>query len=314
MPIRPGRRQYARLRALLHRRKREARQLRLQRHRVIRVHEQIGRPLRRRCAELHRGGEHRHGVHRRVAGDAAVLVVFKRPVEQVRVVVPVVRIRERHTHELRRAALRAGHERPARGLGVPGLDADRTVIAAQQAVVVHERLPVHGRALCGHDRAECLIFQSRTGELRHVARRGIVPLGVKAVGVLKRAAGHAERARLVVHHARKRRHRARRVTRERDGGIVAGHEHQAVEQLLNRVRLAGAQIHRRALDRRVFRQDLDRFVERAVFEHNERSHDLRRAGNAEPLVRVLFIEHGAGLGMHDNGGPHCPSRRHVRAA
>ena len=132
--------QYARLRALLHRAnvKRGSSAFSDTGHPGARADRQAA-PA--RCAELHRGGEHRHGVYRRVAGNAAVLVVFKRPVEQVRVVVPVVRIRERHAHELRRAALRAGHERPARGLGVPGLDADRTVIAAQQAVVVHERLP-----------------------------------------------------------------------------------------------------------------------------------------------------------------------------
>ena len=34
------------------------------------------------------------------------------------------------------------------------------------------------------------------------------------------------------------------MARERDGGVIAGHEHQAVEQLLDRVRLTGAQIHR----------------------------------------------------------------------
>ena len=148
MAIRPVRRQRARTRTLLHWRERETRQLCLQHHRVIRVYEQVGRFLRNRRAELHRGGEYRHGIHRRVTGDAAVLIVFKRPVEQVRVVVPVVRVRERHAHELRRAALRAGHERPAHGFRIPGLDADRAVITAQQAVVVHERLPVHGRALC----------------------------------------------------------------------------------------------------------------------------------------------------------------------
>ena len=110
--------------------------------------------------------------------------------------------------------------------------------------MIDERLPVHGCALCGHDRAECLVFHSGAGELRHIARRGIMPLGIKAVGVLKRAVGHAERTRLVVHHVRKRLHGARRVARERDSGVIAGHEHQAVEQLLDRVRLTGAQIHR----------------------------------------------------------------------
>ena len=71
----------------------------------------------------------------------------------------------------------------------------------------------------------------------------------------------------VVHHVCKCLHRARRVACERERGVIAGHEHHAVEQLLDRIRLSGAQIHRRALDRRVFRQDLDRFPERTVLEH-----------------------------------------------
>lgn len=92
------------------------------------------------------------------------------------------------------------------------------------------------------------------------------------------------------------------MARERERGVIAGHEHHAVEQLLDRIRLSGAQIHRRALDRRVFRQDLDRFLERTVLEHDERRQDLCRAGDAEACVCILFIEHRSGLGMHDDGG------------
>ena len=159
--------------------------------------------------------------------------------------------------------------------------------------MVHQRLLTDGVGHGARYAGEVLVPHAVGGKFGHVARRGVVPLLVEAVGVFEAGLGHAELGRLGVHQLRKLLHAVRDMQRERRGGVVAGDQQQAVEQVLDCVALSRLEVHRGALDARATAVDLHEVVELAVLEHDDGSHYLRRAGDEHVLVGVLLIEHPA---------------------
>lgn len=83
----------------------------------------------------------------------------------------------------------------------------------------------HGTRYSG----KVLILHAIDGQFCHVARRGVVPILIKAMGIFKAGLGHAELLGLVVHQLRKLLYAVRRMQRKRGGGTVAGDEQQTVE-------------------------------------------------------------------------------------
>ena len=78
--------------------------------------------------------------------------------------------------------------------------------------------------------------------------------------------------------------------RDRDRGVVAGREHQAVQKIDHRERFTRFQTHSGIAVAQIASlfADLDRFVEFTVFQSKDTGHDLCRACGITPYVGIAF--------------------------
>ena len=125
---------------------------------------------------------------------------------------------------------------------------------------------------------------------------------VQARGIGERRALEPELDRLLVHPLDERRGAAVRDARERAGRGVVGRDQREVQDVVERDAVVGPEIGRRGrVDVAALDGDLLREVG-IVFEEDHRGHHLGDAGDRALVLRVLFPEHLAGLGIENDGG------------
>ena len=151
------------------------------------------------------------------------------------------------------------------------------------------------------------VLDQVAGQQREVASGGDL-FGVREAGrVAEGGAAHAERPRLLGHHLGELllvalgQHLA-----ERAGGVVGGFGDEAQHRLLDGQVAAGRQVQLGRLHRGGMFGDRDRLVERdAVLaqrvEGEIERHQLGEAGREALQVRVGLLQHGAAVGVHDDG-------------
>ena len=98
--------------------------------------------------------------------------------------------------------------------------------------------------------------------------------------------GKAEDSGFVVHQLRKSLHRAAAVDGQRNSGIVAGRQHQSIQQLLKGQHFPLLQVHGRTLDANRFLRNPHSVQHIALFTDNQCRHDFRRAGNQASLLCI----------------------------
>ena len=146
---------------------------------------------------------------------------------------------QQHDAELHVAAPRGGDDRAPGAVRVAGLQpGDAPVALAHQRVVVVEEQPaaldreLQDRALAAGDAADAAQVQVGARQRGEIGGARVVARVLQAVRGREAGAAEPELRRALVHQPHEAGHRAGRVLRERDGGVVAGHEQQAVQQRL----------------------------------------------------------------------------------
>jgi len=122
------------------------------------------------------------------------------------------------------------HEIETGGAGIAGLDAVDALDAAEQMIVVADRLAVIverlGREVTVVARETVL---DGAAERRLIARGGYLVVVGQAGCIAVNRLGHAERARLARHHLGEIVLTAANRFRDHDGGVVGGTRHQALD-------------------------------------------------------------------------------------
>ena len=236
--------------------------------------------------------------------DLAVLC--KAGVEHLPVVVPVVRIIERHRDDGAPVALGRRDQTPPCRPRKAGFHADRTVVHAQQTVVIAQRMPADRAAFCRDDLPEHRVLEGRRGDLGQLMCGGVVRVGRQAVRIVEMRVRQTEFRRFGVHFAHKGGHAAA-FSRDGDRRVVAGREHQPVQRILQREPFARLQVHRRALDRRVLRLYGIHAVKVTLAERDERGHDLGGGRHRQAAVRVLLEQRFTCVCIDHDGRP-CAHR------
>ena len=151
-------------------------------------------------------------------------------------------------------------------------------------------------------------------------RRCVMVVRRQAVGICKVRIRQPELSRLVVHLLNERIVSAA-LARDRDRGVVAGGQHQAVQRITQGERLPLLQVHGRALDLRILRLDRIGPVEVALAQRDQRRHDLGGRGHGQALIRVVRKQHLACVCVHHHraaraertGYRHAQHRQQQRA-
>ena len=236
--------------------------------------------------------------------DLAVLC--EAGVEHLPVVVPVVRVIERHRDDGAPVALGRRDQTPPCRPRKAGFHADRTVVHAQQTVVIAQRVPADRAAFCRDDLPEHRVLEGRRGDLGQLMCGGVVRVGRQAVRIVEMRVRQTEFRRFGVHFAHKGGHAAA-LSRDGDRRIVAGREHESVQRIPQREPFARLQVHRRALDRRVPRLYGIHAVKVTLAERDERGHDLGGGRHRQAAVRVLLEQRFARVRI-DHDRPLCAHR------
>lgn len=163
-------------------------------------------------------------------------------------ILPVVRRTQRDGNEPPSVPFHGADERPPGCAGEACLHADRAVQRPQKAVVVRKAAPLNRDLPRGDDLGKGRDLQRGARQARKVERRGIVLRRVQTVRVRKMGVPQAKLPRPSVHGLHKGPDRAAVRQSQRDGGIVAGVQQQAVEQSADRELLPRLEIERRAFD------------------------------------------------------------------
>ena len=215
----------------------------------------------------------------------------------------------------RRAILFGGGDEAFAGLiGVAGFDADGVLVQAGFGIGVERidelirvlqqtRLGVQvGRfdriAGGADDFAERFVLERIGRELCHVARGGIVVVVMYAMGIDKMRARHAQLGGFGVHAIGKSADGTGQMHRNSRRGVVAGYEHQPVQEIPQADRFTDLKAHQRAmLGKALFDllADGEGRVEVAAFEREHARHDLRGAGGKRALIGQPLVEHLTGV-------------------
>ena len=223
---------------------------------------------------------------------------------------------QHHGNEGNAVALERAHEALPGAAVVAGFDADAALIIVGAGGVDHCRAGgdfigpavdrgghrVGGR---GDDLAENLVLHGHLGDEGEVVGGGIVRLVVIAVRVGKVRAGAADFGGAVVHHGHKFGYAAAHQVGDGVGAVVAGAEHGAVKQVLERHLFAGVDGHLGTVRRYVLRYvgDGDFLLQGDVAFHGQQErHDFCGAGGVHARQRILVKEHVAGFGVDKHGG------------
>ena len=134
------------------------------------------------------------------------------------------------------------------------------------------------------------ILQREARQAGQIERSGVIFLAVETVRIRVMRIFQTQNRRFFIHPRGKRGDAAGIGQRERNGGVVPGAEHQAIEQLAHRERFTGLEVHRRALDADGLRRNDDGSVEITRLADHQRRHDLGRAGDERLVLRMGRIE------------------------
>lgn len=167
--------------------------------------------------------------------------------------------------------------------------------------MIREGPPADGDAPGRGDAEQRGVCRRGPAQLRHVEGRGVMALGIQAVGVREGRIGHPQLRRRLVHQCHKAGHVPRHRVRDGHGGIVAGGEQQAVEQGLQRQLLPRLQVHGTALHPGGVPAHGADHIKVRVPDGHESRHQLRGGGDAHPGVGVLAVEHPAAVRVHQDG-------------
>ncbi|MHC2405926.1 hypothetical protein ACVMGC_010470 [Bradyrhizobium barranii subsp. barranii] len=190
--------------------------------------------------------------------------------------------------------------------GVAGLDAVDALDAAEQVVMVADRLsaPIERR---GRE----ITVVAREALLDGAAERGLVARGRdllvvgKAVGVAVDRLGHAERARLARHHRGEVVLVAGDRFRDHHSCVIGGAGDETLDRVLDADGLAGTQVQLgRILIGGVLRHrhlgvELHPAGLQALEQQIER-HDLGERGGVADSVGARCLQHGAGIAVDDD--------------
>ena len=156
--------------------------------------------------------------------------------------------------------------------------------------MICERPACAGNGFRRDDRAELLVLQGRLCKPGQVERSGIIFAAVQPVRVGKVRLRQAQRTGAQIHLADKRCFAAGNGDCQRQGGIIAGMEHHAVEQLAARKRLAAFQVHAGALGPGGGFRHGHGSVQVARLADEKAGHDLCRARNQRALIPVFLVK------------------------
>ena len=236
--------------------------------------------------------------------DLAVL--RKTGVKHLHVIVPVVRVIERHRDDGAPIALGRRDQTPPCRPRKAGFHADRAIIHAQQTVVIAQRVPADRAAFCRDDLPEHRVLERRRGDFRQLMRGGVVRVGRQAVRIVEMRVRQTEFRRFGIHFAHKGGHAAA-LSRDGDRRVVAGREHESVQRILQRECLTRFQVHGRAFHGGVLRLYGIHAVKVALAERDERGHDLGGGRHRQAAVRVLLEQRFARVRI-DHDRPLCAHR------
>ena len=198
-------------------------------------------------------------------------------------ILPVVRRTQRDGNEPPSVPFHGADERPPGCAGIARLHANRAVQRPQKAVVVRKAAPLDRDLPRGDDLGKGRDLQRGARQARKVERRGIVLRRVQTVRVRKMGVLQAKLPRPSVHGLHKGPDRAAVRQSQRDGGIVAGVQQQAVEQSADRELLPRLEIERRAFDPDCLLRHGDNGIRISVLRDEQTRQDLCRAGDERVL-------------------------------
>ena len=130
---------------------------------------------------------------------------------------------------------------------------------------------------------------------------------MQTVRVRKMRAGTAELLRGLVHHIDKGRNIAADCLGDHVRRLVGRNDHQIIQRVAQTELLADLQPHLSAGFRDSFNRGIrDRKLQTVeqvagVFQGDQAGHNLRQAGRIDPLLRVLCIDHNAGVQLQQKG-------------
>ena len=163
-------------------------------------------------------------------------------VEHLHVVVPVVRVIERHRDDGAPVSLGRRDQTPPCRPRIAGFHADRAVVHTQQTVVIAQRVPADRAAFCRDDLPEHRVLERRRRDFRQLMRGGVVRVGRQAVRIVEMRVRQTEFRRFGIHFAHKGVHAAA-LSRDSDRRVVAGREHESVQRIPQRECLTCFQVH-----------------------------------------------------------------------
>ena len=167
--------------------------------------------------------------------------------------------------------------------------------------MVAQEAAAHGDAFGGDRFLKNGVIHGVGGKNCQIRCRGVVILGIQTMGVLKVGILHPQHPGFVVHLARKLFDASAAIQSQRRRRIIAGGEHQAVQQLLKRQNFPFLKIHGRAFNAHGFFGDLHLIQHIAPFTDQQRRHDFGSAGDEAFLIRIFAVQRPAADGVRYNG-------------
>ena len=164
---------------------------------------------------------------------------------------PVIGIAQGHADQQLAVSPCGGDQGPPRQLCVASFHSDTALILTEKFVVVDKR-PVSQRDRAGGDNfGHSLILHTGDPQTGHIRRSGVVPVGVKPVGIFKMAVCHAQLPGLLIHLFHKGLHISAAVSGKDKGRVVSGVEQQTIKKRLHGDLLPYLQVQGGALCTRI---------------------------------------------------------------
>ncbi len=218
--------------------------------------------------------EHRHG-----------LILVEGHVHQAGCLVEPIRAVEHHADDPHAVSFRAEDQAAPGLLGIAGLDASRTIVCAEEFVLVVQHpviaspLPGNGGTGRRDDLPEFSVLHGFPGDERQVVRGGVVSFAGESVRCEEHGVFAAKLSSARGHQPAELLDGAADVLCDGGGRIIAGGQHQAVEHLPQRESLTLCQVDARPRDTKGVAAAGDRGVQIAQLQGQERRHHLGGGGH-----------------------------------
>ena len=164
-------------------------------------------------------------------------------IEQGCVILPVVPVLQGDADQGLLPSFRAGDQGAASGVGVPGFHTYTPLIAPKQLVVVGQGPTGHMGRAGGDKSLQAFVFQDLLGQQGHIIGGRIMVFVIQPVGIYKVSILHPQAVRPLVHPVHKGLYRPGAAPGNGQGGVVAGGQQQAIEQLLQCQLLSYPEVH-----------------------------------------------------------------------